>query len=211
MKLRELLPMLILAIMLASSVIMFSQLPEQIPTHWNAQGVADGFGARWTVFILPIVAIILYLVLRILPKYDSLQKNYNENILPIYIISTLSILFLLIIHIASLIQQTGNTFSMNIVIIPAFSFLFIGIGLVLPKVKRNFFVGIRTPWTLTNDKVWDKTHEFGSKTFVVAGICTLIGALMMEYALAILLISILGASIITVIYSYKVHKKLKVK
>ncbi len=206
MKSRELLPMLLLAIMLSSSIIMFNQLPDKIPTHWNAQGLADGFGARWTIFIMPIIAVLLYLLLRILPKYDSIQTNKKENELPIYIIATLSIAFLLIIHLASLAQQAGNVFSMNLVIVPAFSFLFIGIGLILPRLKRNFFVGIRTPWTLTDDKVWEKTHEFGGKAFVIAGICTLAGALIIEYALAILLISILTASIITIIYSYRVHK-----
>jgi uncharacterized membrane protein len=80
-------------------------------------------------------------------------------------------------------------------------------GFMLRKAKRNYFIGIRTPWTLANDVVWDKTHSLGSKLFIAAGFLTFLGIAFPQKTFAILMVSILGATLITVVYSYIIFRQ----
>jgi len=91
--------------------------------------------------------------------------------------------------------------------IPAIGLLFIFVGLMLNKAKRNYFIGIRTPWTLANDVVWQKTHRLGSKLFILAGILTLLGLLFPDQAFWILMIAVLGATLIVLVYSFLAFKQ----
>ena len=96
---------------------------------------------------------------------------------------------------------------MSVAIMPAMGLLFILIGLFIRKAKRNYFIGIRTPWTLANDVVWKKTHKLGGVLFVIAGILTLLSMFFPDKAFIILMVDILGATIISVVYSYLVFRQ----
>ncbi len=209
MRTRDLFPILLLAIMFAFTIYSYTQLPEQIPIHWNEKGVANGFGAKWTIFILPAITIIAYLVLLILPKYDVYKKNLEKCNTPIYWLTVLIVIFFILLHTTTILQAAGVQFNMNYVLIPLFGLFFIGIGFILPHIKRNFFIGIRSPWTLSSEKVWDKTHKVGGKVFIIAGALTLVSIVFINYALMIMVASLLIGSIGLVIYSYKIYKTTK--
>jgi len=95
-------------------------------------------------------------------------------------------------------------------LIPAIGFLFIYIGLILKHLKQNWFIGIRTPWSLSNEKVWNKTHKLGSKLFVISGIITLAGILFPPtFMILFILVPILASSIWLIVYSYLIYRKEK--
>ena len=117
-------------------------------------------------------------------------------------------LFMAFVHGLTLAWNLGHTgIRMSVAMVPAMGLLFILIGLMIRKAKRNYFIGIRTPWTLANDVVWEKTHLLGSKLFIAAGILTLLSLLFPDKAFVILMVSVLGASLIAVVYSYLVFRQ----
>ena len=115
--------------------------------------------------------------------------------------------FFFYIHLLTIFWTLGYTFNMTTMILFPIGILFIYIGFLLGKAKRNWFVGIRTPWTLSNEKVWDKTHQLGGKLFKAAGIIALFGIMFPDYSIWILLIPVLFVSFYLVVYSYFVYQK----
>ena len=99
--------------------------------------------------------------------------------------------------------------NINYFIIPLISIFYIVMGIFMPKIKKNYFVGIRTPWTIHNENVWNKTHQFSGKLFILAGIISLLGIFAQNYAFIIFLTAILSAAFASVAYSYFAFRKLK--
>ena len=117
-------------------------------------------------------------------------------------------MFMIYIHALTLVWNMGNTnLKLTTAIFPAMGVLFIFIGLLIRKAKRNYFIGIRTPWTLSSDKVWDETHRLGGTLFAIAGVITLLGFFFPDQAFYVLMISILVAAVIPIIYSYLVFRR----
>ena len=85
---------------------------------------------------------------------------------------------------------------------PAFGMLFYYLGILTQNAKRNWFIGIRTPWTLSSDVVWDKTHRIGGKLFKAAGIIALLGALIPQYAIFFILVPVISIVAFSFVYSY---------
>jgi len=205
MKMRTVLLILgILAILsVGLGVFAYLYLPQQVASHWNAQGQVNGYSGRLSgLVILPALAIGIGLLLLFIPEIDPLKANiqlfrseYNGFI-------AVFALFLFYLHILTVAINLGLAISLNQLMFPAIGFLIFYMGLLLGKAHRNYFIGIRTPWTLNSDTVWNKTHRLGSKLFEVAGAITLLGIFFPRYAVYILLITILGAASITTVYSY---------
>jgi uncharacterized membrane protein len=99
---------------------------------------------------------------------------------------------------------------MNQVLSPAFGILFFYCGILIEKVKRNWFIGIKTPWTLSNEKVWDKTHQLGGKLFKIVGIIAFLGIIFPNYTFFLILFPVIAVSIYTVVYSYFEYQKEKI-
>ncbi len=199
---------LIVTVILAG-VILWSQLPETMASHWNEQDQVDGYmGKFWGTFLVPLMMTGLTLLMLAVPLIDPLKKNIAEfrGYFNIFII--MMNVFMLFVHSLTLAWNLGYTgIRMSVAIIPAMGLLFILIGLFLRKAKRNYFIGIRTPWTLANDVVWEKTHKLGGVLFVIAGILTLLSMLVPDKAFILLMVAILGATMISVVYSYLVFRQ----
>ena len=91
---------------------------------------------------------------------------------------------------------------MSAAMLPALGLLFIFMGQLISKAKRNFFIGIRTPWTLSSDTVWNQTHRVGGKLFMAAGVLALLGAFFPDAAIWFVMLPIFGVTIFTMVYSY---------
>jgi len=212
MKIKKINWLFILLIILSFiiGIYAYSVLPDQIASHWNARGEVDGYmGKFWGLFLFPIILIFLYLLFLIIPRIDPLKKNiekfreyYDYLILVIF-------LFLFYVFLLTILANLGYRFNMTKTIIPAVGLLFFYIGFILNKVKRNWFIGIRTPWTLSNERVWDKTHKLGSKLFKISGIIILIGIFFQDYLVWFILIPVIVTVVWLFIYSYLEYKKLK--
>lgn len=198
---------LVIASLLASAVL-YTRMPEQMPVHWNAAGEVDGYGSRFTgLFLMPLVMVGIVLLLLVIPAIDPLKKNIAA-FRPAY---NLLFLFLTVyfayIHGLTLASALGLQFNMTTMLMPAVALLFFAIGDMLKYAKRNYMVGIRTPWTLASDVVWDETHRVGSLLFKIGAGFTLLGVFFGENGLWFMLVPILGMTLGTLVYSYVIFQR----
>jgi uncharacterized membrane protein len=186
------------------SVVVYPQLPEMAASHWDANGQVNGYMPRfWAAFLMPLMSIGLLFLLLAVPSIDPLKANiakfrnyYNAFVMVV-------IVFMLIIHGITLAWNLGyDQFNIGNAIVPAVGLIFIFAGIMMAKAKRNFFIGIRTPWTLSNDTVWEETHKLGSKLFIGAGIVSLLSAFFGEAGFWVMFIVMMIAAIIPIVYSY---------
>ncbi len=201
----------ILVIILLSFVIsiyLYPQMPETMASHWNSRGEVDGYMPRfWGVFLMPIVSFVILLMFLLIPNIDPLKKNIQKFRKYFDWFILLLMIFLFYIHGLSLYWNLGNVFNMTVMILPALGILFYYIGILTENAKQNWFIGIRTPWTLSNKKVWDKTHKIGGKLFKIAGVIALLGLLLPDYSMWLILAPILALVIYVILYSYLEYQK----
>lgn len=199
----------LILIVLLAGIFLWSRLPETMASHWNeADQVDDYMGKFWGTFMVPAMMIGLTLLFLAIPAIDPLKKNIREFRGWFNIIIVLFNLFMAFVHGLTLAWNLGHTgFRMSSAMLPAMGLLFVALGLMMRTAKRNYFIGIRTPWTLANDVVWEKTHKLGSKLFIAAGILTMLALFFPDQAIIILMASILGAALIAIVYSYVAYRQ----
>lgn len=208
---KEIIPILLIVIMFLVGIAFYSSpcLPDRMPTHWSATGEVDGFSSKgFAVFFFPAVTLAVYLLMLFIPFIDPLRENYKKFAGVYYGFRLVLVLFFCLLYFYTLAAGLGFKMNINFFIIPLLSLLFIAIGFFLPKMKKNWFCGIRTPWTLQSDEVWEKTHQFGGKSFIVAGILSLLSVFSGSYALWVFIVIILGGAFIPAFYSYFLYRKL---
>lgn len=168
---RKWMPVIVVLAALVASTAVYNSLPDVVTIHWDLQGNPNGWSSRLVgAFALPLMMVAIYAVMRFLPlvdprrgNYEKFQSTYDGLILTILV-------FLLVIHIIVLRAALGHPVAMQKVIPLAMGMLFISIGNLLPRARSNFFFGIRTPWTLSSEKSWERTHRVGGYVFVLIGI-----------------------------------------
>lgn len=212
MKIRKIIVAVILIIVLSFLIGIFSYkfLPEKIASHWNPGGEVDGYAGKFLgIFLIPIISIFLYLFFLLIPKIDPLKKNiekfreyYDYLILIIFF-------FLFYVFLLTILANFGYQFNMTKILIPAIGLLFIYIGFILNKFKRNWFIGIRTPWTLSSEHVWKNTHELGSKLFKISGVVIIAGVFFQDNLVWFILIPVGVTVLWLVVYSYLEYRKIK--
>ena len=205
----------VIAIIILSFIIgiyLYPQMPERMASHWNSQGQVDGDMPKfWGLFLMPLLTVGLFLLFLAIPEIDPLKKNIKKFRRYFDLFILLFIIFLLYIYILTLIWNLGYRFDMTTMIIPALGILFFYMGILTENAKRNWFIGIRTPWTLSSDKVWTKTHKLAGKMFKIAAVIAFLGLFMQKYALWIMLVPVLIAALYPVFYSYFEYQKEKKK
>jgi len=205
---KEILPISLIVLEILISVFLYSKLPSSIPSHWNIRGEIDAWTCKkFTVIFFPAFTIGIYLLMTFLPLIDPLKKNYFSFTKPYFWFKTLFVIFFVAIYIFSLWAAMGNEANINYFMIPAISILFIVMGIFLPQIKKNYFMGIKTPWTLESEEVWDRTHKLGGKCFIVGGIIFLSGLLIQDNGFTAVIIAISITALIPIIYSYLIFRK----
>ena len=197
---------IILGIILISFIIgiyLYPKMPEKMASHWNTKGEVDSYMSKfWGLFLMPIISSGMFVLFILIPKIDPLKanikkfRNYYEGLI------VLIIVFLFYIYLLSIFWNLGWTVSIIQFLAPALGILFFYIGILLEKVKRNWFIGIRTPWTLSNEIVWEKTHKKGAKLFKIAGILAFFGIFFPNQALFFIVVPIILFAIYMFVYSY---------
>jgi len=190
----------IVAATFLTSLLFYSQLPGSIITHWNAQGVGDGRGPRNTVFLIPFVSLGLAALFYFIPKIEPKKKIYEFKS---QYTGTMNVIlfFMLFLNGVTIAINMGIKIDLNRFLALATGILYYFLGVYMKHDKQNWFIGIRTWWTLSNETVWDRTHEVGSKLFKACGIITLAGVLIPQYAIILILVPVLGVSIYLIYYS----------
>lgn len=202
---------LALLIILAALILGLSlhpRLPDDMASHWNAQGEADDtIDKAWGAFLFPTIMAGLFLMLIAIPRIAPLKKNIESFRKYYDWFNPVIQGFLLYIYILTLLKNTGYGFNIIQLTTPAIAGLLYYSGILIQHTKQNYFVGIRTPWTLQSEQVWDKTHRLGAKMFKASAKITLIGLIIPEYAIHLMIAPIILASIYTIYYSYREYQK----
>ena len=190
------------------SIYFYPQVPEQMATHWNSQGEVDGYMSKlWGLFFMPLVITGLTIMFLVIPRIDPRKENIAKfrNYYDGFIV--LLILFMVAVHIQILLWNTGIKISPNAVLPLGIGLLFYYIGILTENAERNWFIGIRTPWTLSSDRVWKRTNRLGGKLFKIAGIAAIFGAFFPKLAIYFILVPVIFVAGFTVVYSYIEYQK----
>ncbi|OGM94870.1 hypothetical protein A2524_00230 [Candidatus Wolfebacteria bacterium RIFOXYD12_FULL_48_21] len=191
-----------------TAIVLYDGMPARMATHWNAAGVADGYaGKAFALFLIPAIMLLVQGLFVLIPKIDPLRKNIEAFREQFEGFALLLSVFMAYLFVLIMLWSKGALFSMTVALMPAFASMFYGMGSLLKGIKRNWFVGIRTPWTMSSDVVWDKTHALGSRLFKVSGVVILAGVVLPQYAVWFMVGPILASTLISVVYSYRVFKK----
>lgn len=194
----------------AIGIYYYGSLPEEIASHWNADGEVDGYMNKfWGLFLMPLVASGILVLFIVIPKIDPLRDNIRlfRKHFDGFILVIISFLFY--IYLVSLFWNLGYTFDMNLAILPAMGIMFFYAGNLMGNAKRNWFIGVRNPWTLSSDVVWNKTHKRGGILFKALGIIFVLSAFFEQINIFFILIFVLFVVVYLFIYSYVEYRKLK--
>ena len=186
----------------------YNQLPDEIPSHWNAKGEVDDYAGKWVIFLTPIINVFVVGLISLLVRIDP-KKNYKQFESSLERIMLFFTLFFIVIFAMILFSALGYQLNTTQVIYVAILFLFALIGNYLGKIRHNYFVGVRTPWTLESESVWNKTHRFTGKIWVFASAIMMVPAFILtsEQAIIALIIYVLIIVLAPTIYSYIVFKQ----
>lgn len=192
-------------------VFVWNSLPEKVPLHWNLEGKIDNWGSKYTliglVFFMPILTYILMLVVpKIDPKkrIEAMGGKYDQ--FKFILVAFMSVLSIFIIYISK--NQKLSSPSMIVVLV---GILFVFMGNYFKVIKPNYFIGIKTPWTLENEDVWKLTHLLAGKMWVIGGIVIVICSLIVPEDLNFYIFMSITAviSFVPIVYSYLIYQKTK--
>jgi len=206
----HLLLLIVVASYFATGIWLYPLMPESMASHWNFEGQVDGYMPKfWGIFLLPFTSVGLSLLFIVIPRIDPLKSNIEKfrKYYDGYVLLFQAFLFYL--YCLTILWNFGITFSLIQLLTPAIGAVFYSSGILIEKVKKNWFIGIRTPWTLSSDVVWDKTHKFGGKLFKVAGLITFLGILEEKIAVFFILGPIMVVAVYLIVYSYLEYKKIE--
>ena len=200
----------VLAAVWIAAAAFYGSMPERMATHWNAGGVVNGYSSRaFGLLFLPVILLVIQGIFLLIPRIDPLKENietfrnkYEGFVLVIA-------LFLAYVFGMTVLWNMGFRFDMGRLLAPAIGGMMYGVGAMIKGIKRNWFVGIRTPWTMSSDEVWDRTHLLGSKLFKLSGLIALMGIVLPDHAIALIVMPILATTIVAVVYSYVLFRRKK--
>ena len=193
------------------AVYFYANFPAQVVTHWDFQGQPNGYmGKIGGAFAIPGLLTGIYLLFLGLPLLDPKGERYAE-FGGIYHFFKAAIIFVLFgVYLASGYYNLGYPVNINLVVPVLVGLLMITLGNYLGKIKRNWFMGVRTPWTMSSEDVWNKTNRFGGFTMVLFGVIIIVSPLLPKMlALIIFVAGALAATLGSMIYSFYLYKKEK--
>ena len=192
------------------SVVAAPALPERMVSHWNAAGEPDATMAKGTVLVLlPVVSAALVGLFTVLPRVDPLGENVAEfrAYYDWFVVAFAA--YLLVLHAGIVAFNLGYRFDFTALVLVGVAGLLYYVGVLLGHARRNWFVGIRTPWTLESEEVWERTHALGSRLFKLTALLALVGLAFGEYAVYFLLVPVLLTAAVTMVYSYVLYERLE--
>jgi len=184
-------------------------MPDRMASHWNVEGDVDGTMPPLSgSLIFPVLSVFLCGLFLVIPRIDPLRKNVKEFLVQYHRFVVLIMLFFMSVQLQVTLWNLGVEISPNLVFPVGFGIMLFYAGTMMESSKRNYFIGIRTPWTLSDDRVWRGTHRVGGRLFKVCGVLSVAGFLFGVYSWLFIIAPVLTASVITIVYSYLLHRKL---
>lgn len=207
-------PAIVLVIILTGAITIaaYPMITDTVPSHWNAAGEVDGTMPKAIgLSLLPLLMIGFCALFALLPRIDPLRENYRkfQDYYDGFIL--VFALFLLAIQVQVILWGLGIPVSPNLVFPVMMGLLFIYLGFLLAHAEPSWFVGIRTPWTMSSYPVWKKTHRLGAKLFMLAGAISMIGIFAGTFAFLFIIVPVITVALITVVYSFLEFRKEQVR
>lgn len=199
----------VLAAAFIQLIIVYPTLPQQVVTNWGFDGQV-AYGSKSTLWILWGISALMLPAFFIIPKIDPKGKSYDKVDSFYGNFRLVMVLFLTgVLEITILSADDPHRFNVGKIVMIAVSLLLVFIGNYLPKCRQSYTLGIKTMWTLSDERVWNETHRFGGIVFVVAGVAMLVSTLIFteEVTFIVTMAAVFGAVIITTVYSYLSYKK----
>jgi len=204
----------IIVIMFAIGGYVWLQVPpgEEVCTHWNAAGQCDDYGSKFMgILLMPIIAIGLVALLAVLPRIEPRANHLAQSHKAYVAVWAVTLLFLLGVYVISMLDILGYNTSATMTNVMPFllGILFIVIGNYLGKVRSNFFFGIRTPWTLSSELAWNKTHRLGGKLFIGLGLLCMVTSFLLSSEIWVYFWvgSVIAVTLFLFGYSYAIWKE----
>ena len=208
MKTKEIIILLIALIPIIILGIIWNELPNQVPMHWNSKGKIDRMGGKSELlFVITGIPMFLYLLLRFIPKIDPKKKIDAEDSQYLKLRLIIQLFISLLMSYILYMTKNPDTADSNL-IFALIGLGFSGLGWSFKGLKPNCFAGIRTPWTLENPEVWTKTHELASKFWMVGGILIFVLYFILKNNFIPFISILILITLIPVIYSYIEFKKI---
>lgn len=204
---------LLLIIIIASAIISlttYPKLPDRMASHWGPGGLVDGWMDKTVcVWLMPTIMAVETVVFFTVLLIDPLRKNFEKFFSYFAGFIVILNLFLLTLHGWMILWNLDIQIPSNVFMPIGVACLIFYLGIIMTHVKPNWFIGIRTPWTLSNEIVWQKTHKLGGVLLRIAAIVMLLGAMFPEYAMYFVLAPVLSVALVTLVYSVVIWKKLE--
>ncbi len=202
---------LLIALSVLIGVFAYPYLPDQMPMHWNIHGKVDRYwDKQYAAFFPPMLMIVLMVLFIFMPRIDPKKENYKKFSGSYTIFITIMNVFFLLLQSMTISYGLGVNINISLIVNLGIGLLFIVLGNYLPRIKHNYFIGVRTPWTLANEKTWRKTHQLSGKLFVMAGILLVaISFLPGIYKFTGMLVVVLSTVLIATIASYVFFNRYK--
>ena len=194
----------IILLPILAGLLLWDQLPEQIPSHWNIDGEIDGWSSKpFAVFGLPLILLAVQWLCTLGTAADPKKANHSGKVmhLVLWIIPIISILLFTVTYATAL----GKDIDIDLIMPVFIGFVFAVIGNYLPKCKQNYTIGIKIPWTLNSEENWNRTHRFAGRLWMVCGLAIMLTGFFGSFWIfvPIVLLMILAPTI----YSYVLHRK----
>lgn len=185
-------------------------LPDIVPVHFNGDWEIDRYGSRYEVLILALLPIVSYYGILLTKKIDPKRNTFQSREKSYELLRKAITVFMMILYVYLYLMMKDQSLNGALMMSLIMGSMFILLGNYMPKLPQNFFMGVRTPWAISNEEVWRKTQKFGGYSFVVAGIVLIIwGLLSLPYMTTVVIVIALLITVVDCGYSYIVYKKLE--
>ena len=192
----------------ATGIYYYDKMPEYMATHWNQDSEVDGYMEKGAgLFLIPGMLLFLVLLFYVIPRIDPLKENIMKFEKYYLGMVFMLVLFLSYVYFLSIAWNMGYEFDMGRMIVPGIGVLLIYIGIMCGESRQNWFVGVRTPWTLSCDKVWERTHSKAKAIFIGLGALWIVAGLLFPSFILYLLVLLVLASLWLFVDSYLEYRK----
>lgn len=206
---KHILPIVLIGLTIAAWVIAYPSLPTQIPIHWEMNGEANGYSSKLMAMLTQVgIMVLIYALFIAVPLIDPKKENYKYFTKAYVFIHYFLLILFFIMNILTLLVALDFNIPMGSLGTFVLGSILIILGNFLQTVRTNYFIGIRTPWTLSSEIVWKRTHRFAGKMMFIAGIIIILSSFLPPAWIEVIIpISIIAAAGLPLIYSYRLYQR----